>query len=70
MALRLNTPILVSADVIKEAGVYKEEIKVERTLKTPEFTLQDLQEKLQNAVEKEEYEIAAKLRDKINEIDS
>ncbi len=70
VALRLNTPILVSADVIKEAGVYKEEIKVERTLKTPEFTLQDLQEKLQNAVEKEEYERAAKLRDKINEIDS
>ena len=67
VALRLNTPILVSADVIKEAGISKEEIKIERTLKTSEFTLQNLQEKLQNAVEKEEYEIAAKLRDKINE---
>jgi len=67
VALRMNTPILVAPDVIEEAGITKEEIKVERTLKAPEFTLEDLQEKLQNAVEKEEYEIAAKLRDKINE---
>ena len=71
VALRLNTPILVSMDVIQEAGISEKEVKVaEQESKKPEFKLSDLQKKLENAIEKEDYEIAAKLRDKINAIDS
>ena len=71
VALRLNTPILVSMDVIQEAGVSEKEVKVEeQKSKMPEFKLSDLQKKLENAIEEEDYEIAAKLRDKINAIDS
>ena len=58
-------------DVIQEAGVSEKEVKVEeQASKKPEFKLSDLQKKLENAIEEEDYEIAAKLRDKINAIDS
>ena len=58
-------------NVIQEAGVREKEIKVEeQESKKPEIKICDLQKKLENAIEKEDYEIAAKLRDKINAIDS
>ena len=56
VALRLNTPILVSMDVIQEAGVSEKEVKVEeQKSKMPEFKLSDLQKKLENAIEEEDY---------------
>ena len=69
IALRLNAPIYVSPEVIKEAGVNQEDISEESSL-TPKYSIEDLELKLKKAVEKEDYEKAAKLRDKLKELDS
>ena len=69
IALRLNAQIYVSPEVIKEAGVNQEDIQEESSI-TPKYSIEDLELKLKKAVEKEEYEIAAKIRDKLKELDS
>ena len=69
IALRLNAQIYVSPEVIKEAGVNQEDIKEESSI-TPKYSIEDLELKLKKAVEKEEYEKAAKIRDKLKELDS
>ena len=69
VALRLNAQIYVSPEVIKEAGVNQDEISEESSM-SPKYSIQDLELKLKKAVEKEEYEKAAKIRDKIKELDS
>jgi len=73
VALRMNTPILVSKKVFNETAVEekslvkgKEPRKIQK--KTP-YTLRGLKEKLKKAVEEEEYEVAAKIRDKIIKLD-
>ena len=70
IALRLNTQIYVSPEIIKEAGVEQEDIISENQPIIPKYTIEDLEIKLKKAVEKEEYEKAAKLRDKIKELES
>ena len=67
IALRLNAQIYVSPEVIKEAGVKQEDISEESSV-TPRYSIEDLQLKLKKAVEKEEYEKAAKIRDKIKDL--
>ena len=69
IALRLNAQIYVSPEVIKEAGVKQEDIQEESSI-TPKYSIEDLELKLKKAVEKEEYEKAARLRDKLKELDS
>ena len=69
IALRLNAQIYVSPEVIKEAGVNQEDIQEESSI-TPKYSIEDLELKLKKAVEKEEYEKAARLRDKLKELDS
>jgi len=69
IALRLNAQIYVSPEVIKEAGVDQEDISKESSI-TPKYSIEDLELKLKKAVEKEEYEKAAKIRDKLKELDS
>jgi bifunctional DNase/RNase len=70
IALRLNTQIYVSPEIIKEAGVEQEDIISENQPILPKYTIEDLELKLKKAVEKEEYEKAAKLRDKIKDLES
>ena len=69
IALRLNAQIYVSPEVIKEAGVNQEDIQEESSI-TPKYSIEDLELKLKKAVEKEEYEKAAKIRDKLKELNS
>tara|TARA_B100000214_G_scaffold342895_1_gene291005 strand:+ start:42 stop:581 length:540 start_codon:yes stop_codon:yes gene_type:complete len=69
IALRLNAQIYVSPAVIKEAGVDREDI-LEEPSTIPKYSVEDLELKLKKAVEKEEYEKAAKIRDKLKELDS
>ena len=69
IALRLNAQIYVSPEVIKEAGVNQEDISEDSSI-TPKYSIQDLELKLKKAVEKEEYEKAAEIRDKLKELDS
>ena len=67
VALRMHTSILVSSEVMDASGVAEsaiEERVVERE-KSAEPSRKDLEEELNVAVEKEEYEIAARLRDQI-----
>ena len=70
IALRLNAQIYVSPEVIQEAGVSKEEITTKESLKKAKISVKDLELKLKKAVEKEEYEKAAKIRDKLKELDT
>ena len=69
IALRLNAQIYVTPEIIKEAGVNQEDIS-EESLITQKYSIEDLELKLKKAVEKEEYEKAARLRDKLKELDS
>ncbi|NOZ04040.1 MAG: hypothetical protein GXO92_05470 [FCB group bacterium] len=69
VALRMNTPILVADQVMDEASVVEEipkETPVEALRKEP--TREKLESQLQAAIEAEEYEKAAILRDKIKEL--
>ncbi len=63
IALRVNAPIFVSETVIDKAAV---KIDDESQIAASELTL--LTEQLQRAIDNEDYEQAAILRDKINEI--
>ncbi len=67
IALRLNAQIYVTPEIIKEAGVNQKDIN--ESIK-PKYSIEDLELKLKKAVEKEDYEKAAKIRDKIKELDS
>ena len=70
IALRLNAQIYVSPEIIKEAGVSQKDIISEQSSIASKYTVEDLELKLKKAVEKEEYEKAAKIRDKLKELDS
>ena len=71
VALRMNTPIFVSSKVLKEAGVTENSLtNNEPKEKTSTISLKTLKEKLKNAIEEEDYEIAAKLRDRISDLES
>ena len=62
VALRMHVPILVAEEVMEEALVLEEDIQGE-----PKADL--LERQLQKAIDKEEYEMAARIRDKINKIE-
>ena len=71
IALRLSAQIYVTEEVIKEAGVDKSEIVSDnKQTIIPKYSLEDLEVKLKQAVDEEEYEKAAKIRDKIKELES
>lgn len=73
VALRLGTPILVDEKVMEDAGVTEIEGESwpEASKTTPEQASRDLlQKELEKAIEEENYEIAAQLRDKIRELGS
>lgn len=76
LAVRAQAPIFVSEEVMKNAAfipssedddfsekISKEEKEIKKTVETKTASLQD---QLREAIEKEDYERAAKLRDEIN----
>ena len=71
VALRMNTPILVSEDVMLKASILDEtkdeNKKIEKKIN---LSINVLKEKLKAAVEREEYEVAAKIRDRISKMES
>ncbi|MFL3052551.1 MAG: bifunctional nuclease domain-containing protein [Candidatus Neomarinimicrobiota bacterium] len=69
IALRMHSPILVAEEVMSEAIVWEEDsLIIEDDIKqSPE--LEVLEQQLQKAIDKEQYEIAARIRDKIKDID-
>ena len=70
IALRMHAPILVAKEVMNEAIVWENDsLMIEDEIKqSPE--IQTLEQQLQKAIDKEEYEIAARIRDKIKDIDN
>ena len=70
IALRIHAPILVAEEVMKEAIVWEEDsfIIEDEIKQSPEMKV--LEQQLQKAIDKEQYEIAARIRDKIKDIDS
>lgn len=79
LAVRAEAPIFVSASVLDEAGIPTddealldlgdeeiEEESVEAVLPAGASKLERLEAQLQKAVEEEDYELAAQLRDEIN----
>ena len=70
IALRMDTPILVAKKVLEEAGLLEDSLKLEKPKrKKEEISIETLRERMQSAIEDEEYEIAAKLRDRISKLD-
>ncbi len=70
LALRFELPVYVGEDILQEAGLAPEEEKKEETSVVKHYTtkLEQLQSELKEAIEKEDYEKAAKLRDDIRKI--
>ncbi|MEW5692294.1 MAG: bifunctional nuclease domain-containing protein [Candidatus Hydrogenedentota bacterium] len=63
LALKFDAPIFVAPEVLQAAGIEQEEAKSENTRR-----LDSLNERLNKAIENEEFELAAKLRDQIKEL--
>ncbi len=67
IALRLHVPILVAEEVMEAAAVLEpEDEKPGSLLTVPK--IEKLEEQLERAIEEEEYEIAARIRDKIKDL--
>ena len=64
----MHSPILVAEEVMREAIVWEEDsLIIEDEIKqSPEIEV--LEQQLQKAIDKEQYEIAARIRDKIKDI--
>ena len=70
VALRMHAPIMVAEEVMDEAIVWEEDLdNVEEDIQgEPKVKL--LEQQLEKAIDKEEYEMAARIRDKINKIEN
>jgi bifunctional DNase/RNase len=80
LAVRYGAPIYVEAEVLSEAGIVSDETETEEedeenpsakeTAPTKQFTtkLEQLQSGLKDAIENEDYEKAAKIRDEIKKL--
>ena len=70
IALRMDTPILVANKVLDEAGILEEAIdQAKPSKKKNGLSLKTLKNRMQNAIDEEDYEVAAKLRDKISRLE-
>ncbi len=79
IALRTLTPIYISDEVMDSAGIdnFSTESEVAEPITSEEFTkeksgetvLENLNEALEKAITEEEYEMAAKLRDRIKQLE-
>ena len=69
IALRTHTPILAAEKVMDQSIVWQNDSSIleDEIKNSPEIEI--LEEQLQKAIDKEEYEIAARIRDKIKDFD-
>ena len=67
IAIRMHSPILVANDVMEQGALLEDDLE-EEIQNEPEIEL--LENQLQKAIDKEDYEVAARIRDKIIEIES
>ena len=69
LALRMHCPILVDKKIMKEPMEWREDVEADEEGLQFSPEIEVLEEQLQKAIDKEDYEFAAKIRDKINNID-
>ena len=71
VAIRLQSPIFVSEEIMDDEGLAKLNIENPKNSANKEvLLLNNLKKRLEEAIKKEEYEIAAELRDQIIKIES
>lgn len=77
MALKFNSPIFASEEILKEVGFLPKdiaksgiiaEIKIFLDPEIEQDQISELEEELENAVQREDYDMAADLRDKIDKL--
>lgn len=65
LALRLKAPIYVTEQVMNIAGIIFDDDSEVLDIDADEDTVENLQERLQRAIQNEDYELASRLRDEI-----
>ena len=71
IAIRAKASIFVSKRVINKASIKEKSLaKYKYKEKRADISINTLKDRLKNAIEDENYEIAAKIRDKINKLES
>lgn len=70
VALRMKIPIYVSRKVFNQSAMDKDSLFEEDRSDKIKINILKLKEKLDSAIKKEEYELAAALRDKINQLEA
>lgn len=81
MAVRIPCPIFATEEILEKAGISEQEETIADALADPDMerdveaitepeveTLEELEVRLQEAVENEDYELAARIRDKIDRL--
>ena len=64
----MHSPILVSNEIMKEAITLQKDLQYIEEEIEQEPMIETLEQQLQKAIDKEEYEVAARIRDKIKNI--
>ena len=68
IALRMHAPILVSKEIMNEAIILEKDLQNIEDEIEQEPMIETLEKQLQKAIDEEEYEVAARIRDKIKNI--
>ena len=68
IALRMHAPILVSKEIMNEAIILEKDLQNVEDEIEQEPMIETLEKQLQKAIDEEEYEVAARIRDKIKNI--
>ena len=67
IGLRMKAPIMISDELFEEAGLSESNYETGQNSENV-LSVKDLEARLQIAVDNEKYEVAAKIRDQINEL--
>tara|TARA_B100001559_G_scaffold215050_1_gene180315 strand:- start:393 stop:932 length:540 start_codon:yes stop_codon:yes gene_type:complete len=67
VGLRMKAPIMISDELFEEAGLSESEF-VSSKSSDKVLSVKELEDRLQIAVDNEKYEVAAKIRDQINDL--
>ena len=67
VGLRMKAPIMISDELFEEAGLSESEF-VSSNSSDKVLSVKELEDRLQIAVDNEKYEVAAKIRDQINDL--
>ena len=67
VGLRMKAPIMISEKLFEKAGLSESDLETSKN-SDKVLSVKELEDRLQVAVDNEKYEVAAKIRDQINEL--